>query len=268
MEAGAASLELASLLAEQEAQGAHHHVLTLRVDADADQTWAAEAVSWLAEHGRQPVLRARVTLQRGLIEAAARAGAVVEFELAHPRLELQRALLGNDAAATSTLLLQAQHLRALDVDVVARLGPLLPGIHEVGPHGRRGGFGSLLSHVRAADVHVVELALGDLNGSRLRVLSSLCEGAAVLELARSFGLTSGALLGLSSDEANAVPERLHGEPLRLDPHFGHVFRGQLRAEARRASLDIETTAEVARRAAKSRRRRYVGVVQGDLFFGT
>jgi len=263
-----ASLDLAAVFAEHEAGDAHHHVVTLKVDAEVDQSWVESAVGWIAEHGRQPVVRTRVKLNRCLVEQAARCGAVVELELGHPRVELQRALLGPRAAPSATLLLQAQHLRTLGITVVARLGPLLPGLHDASTElrgtRRAGGFASLLSHVRAADLDAVELSLGHLTAERLTEISDHLEPSALLELGRGFGLTSGALLRFAQRADD-------GEPLKdrkLDPHLAQVLRLQLRRAAERAGLRVDTTATVARRAARLEHRVYQPVVQGDLFFGT
>lgn len=267
-EASMASLDLASLFAEREAQDAPAHVVTIAVDADTDQQWVAAALDWLDDHGRQPVVRTRVQLIRSLVERVAIVGAVVELELAHPRADLQRALLGARAAPTATLLLQAQHLRSLGVSVVARLGPLLPGLHDasadVRGSRRAGGFASLLSHVRAADLEAVELVLGKLDGDRLTAISDHLEPIALIELGRGFGLSSGALLSFAQRAQEGEPLK----PRALDPHLAQVLRLQLRRAAESSGLSVETTATIARRAARAERRQYQPVIQGDLFFGT
>jgi hypothetical protein len=66
-------------------------------------------------------------MPKALVLATRDHGATVVLEMAHHKLEIQRALLGEDADAAPALLLQAQHLRRLGVGVAVQLGPLVAG---------------------------------------------------------------------------------------------------------------------------------------------
>ena len=79
------------------------------------------------------------------------------LEMAHHKLDIQRALLGPEADAAPALLLQAQHLRRLGVGVAVQLGPLVAGLHD-----RPGQIDPLLRHIAAADIHDVHLSVGRL----------------------------------------------------------------------------------------------------------
>ena len=59
-------------------------------------------------------------MPKALVLACRDHGATVLLEMAHHKLEIQRALLGQDADAAPALLLQAQHLRRLGVGVGLR----------------------------------------------------------------------------------------------------------------------------------------------------
>lgn len=181
----APELGLATLLGELEAEGARPTAVTLRVARAEDSGWATAALRWLHAHGRRALVRTSRALPRPLIEGAEASGATVLLELAHHRPEMQRALLGPEATAASALLLQAQHLVQRGIGVVAGLGPLMPGIHDV-----PGQLAPLLHHLRAADLHHVHLSVGQLTGARLRAVAAIDEGLA-LGLRRAFGVDAG-----------------------------------------------------------------------------
>jgi hypothetical protein len=161
-------LALASLVAEKEAGGDRVAGVTLLVSAPSDVVWAAEAIGWLGAHGRRALVRSDTVLSRHLLDAVRRESAAVMLGLAHHELRLQRALLGEQAASSAALLLQAQHLCALGIPVWAHLGPLVPGLHDRDPH-----LLPLLRHVAAAGIHDAHLSLGRLSWLRLRALLSV-----------------------------------------------------------------------------------------------
>jgi hypothetical protein len=181
------ALVLASILAEDDAVGAdpadRAPTIVLRLRNRDDATWATPAVHWLAERGRRVLLRTCVRMSKALVEAAQRWDATVMLDVAHGRPQLQRALLGPAAEPASALLLQAQHLRSRNIEVVAGMGPLLPTLHD-----RTGAAASLMHHVVAADIRDAHLGVGRLGPGRLDALSQSLPWADVLALARAFDL--------------------------------------------------------------------------------
>ena len=100
----------------------------------ASDRFAAEcldepALRWLAAHGRRAIIRTARVMPKALVLATRDHGATVVLEMAHHKLEIQRALLGQDADAAPAL-------------VVVLLGALLDeGRGRIGAH-RRGSSSS------------------------------------------------------------------------------------------------------------------------------
>lgn len=176
-------LALAGLLAEFEAEGERVMVVTLRLSRRDDATWAEPALRWLAAHGRRVILRGAQVLPRALVQLARSCGAAVALEMAHQKLEIQRALLGPEADAASALLLQAQYLRRIGVPVSIHLGPLLAGLHD-----RPGNFEPLLRHIAAADVHDLHLSVGRLTPARLHALAAALDAETMAAVSRRYGV--------------------------------------------------------------------------------
>lgn len=176
-------LALAGVLGEFEARGEQVTVVTLRLVRREDATWAEAALRWLVAHGRRVILRTPATLARSLVLRAKDCGAAVVFEIAHQKLEVQRALLGADADAAPALLLQAQYLRRLGVAVSIHLGPLLGGLHD-----RPGQFEPLLRHIAAAGLRDLHLSVGRLTPARLHALAGVVDGETQAELVRRYGV--------------------------------------------------------------------------------
>jgi len=176
-----AELALATAVGEREAVGIQVKVVVLRLCGSDDASWAIPALRWLHAHGRRAVVRTAISMPRGLVAAVDDTDATVLLELAHRRPELQRALLGPDAAAPAALLLQAQHCRGLGVPVAAHLGPLLPGLHD-----EAGALDSLVQHVAAAGILDVHPSVGQLGIGRLRALEETLDRSTVASIARAF----------------------------------------------------------------------------------
>lgn len=174
---------VASALAEEESAGTDARTVVLRLSGAADTSWSGPAVRWLTAHGRRIVLRTAVVLDRETITACQEAGATVLLELCHPLPQLQRALVSPGADSTSSLLLQAQHLRAREIPVGVHLGPLMPVLHD-GPKA----LDPLLAHVASARVSSVHLAPGVLSAGRLEALDALDRPEQAEALRRAFGL--------------------------------------------------------------------------------
>lgn len=206
---GALESKLSAILAERESRGSRVPVVTLLVRDRADAPWVERAVRWLGLRGRRVVVRTRVVLDREVVDALVvardQAGAVVELELAHHKPAIQRALLGDRADPAAALLLQAQHLETLEIPVVARLAPLLPGIHD-----QPNGFATLVRNVVAADVCRVVVEAGKLHSEQLRRLVGVTGELTVagcLELARAFSVDAMVLLSgadLPAEQRDAV----------------------------------------------------------------
>lgn len=219
-------LALASQLAERESEGrlATEVVVALRCPEDA--AWAARVVPWLAAHGRRIWVRTAVRLPGDLVTVLDEADARVELELAHPNPAVQRALLGDEVDAVASLLLQAQHLRALGIPVRARLGPLLPGLHEPGVGSRARDLDALLDHVHAASIRDVTPVVGALDGHRLGRLASAVAPGVLVAIGSSFGLTAAELL-----QPSAIGRGRH-----LARPLGELFRQRIRRALDEAGL--------------------------------
>jgi hypothetical protein len=189
---------LAELLAERESRGSRVPVVSLLMRARDDADWIQHAIGWLSVRGRRVIVRTRVQLPKEIVAALVRAretgpGVVVELELAHHKPVIQRALLGDHVDTAAALLLQAQHLATLEIPVVARLAPLMPGIHD-----QPNGFMPLVRNVEAADVRRVVLSAGNLHPQQLQNLAG-CQRelsvAGLLELARAYAVDPMVVLG-------------------------------------------------------------------------
>ncbi len=190
---------VSELLAEREMRGSRVPVVTLLMRAREDAEWIERAVAWLSLRGRRVIVRTRVVMPRALVSALGEAhrqrpgAVVVELELAHHKPAIQRALLGEQADTVAALLLQAQHLETLEIPVVGRLAPLMPGIHD-----QANGFTPLLRNVVGADLRRVVLEVGHLHPAQLRKLVAAqreLSVASLLELARAYAVDAMVVLG-------------------------------------------------------------------------
>ena len=227
---------LAEILAEREVRGARVPVVSLLMRGHEDADWIREAVAWLAARGRRVVVRTRVVMPRDLVSVLAQArssgaGAIVELELAHHKAAIQRALLGEHADTVAALLLQAQHLETLEIPVVARLAPLLPGIHD-----QAGGFAPLLRAVEAAALRRVVLDVGRLHPQQIGNLVAVARElsvAGLLELARAFAVDPMVLLAGAE-----LPPAQAQQVFKLKPRRAQVLAHGLETMAREAGLEI------------------------------
>jgi hypothetical protein len=178
-------LGLAGLIAEHEASGEPVTTVTLRLVRSEDAFWAQAALRWLSAHGRRVVLRTAKVLPKPLVMAARDCGATVVLEMAHSRLEVQRALLSPEADAAPALLLQAQHLRRLGIGVAVQLGPLVAGLHD-----RPGQIDGLVRHIAAADIHDVHLGVARLTPDRQQALLAVLDAEGAFEVQRRYGVTT------------------------------------------------------------------------------
>lgn len=178
-------LALAALIAEHEAGGEAVTTVTLRLARSEDAFWAQAALRWLTAHGRRAILRTARVMPKALVLAARDCGATVLLEMAHHKLEVQRALLGAEADAAPALLLQAQHLRRLGVGVAVHLGPLVAGLHD-----RPGQIDPLVRHIAAADIHDVHLSVGRLAPARAQELIAALGVEGGFEVSRRYAATS------------------------------------------------------------------------------
>lgn len=195
-------LGLAGLIAEHEAGGEQVTVVSLRVVRAEDAFWAQTALRWLSGHGRRVILRTAKVLPKPLVLAARDCGATVVLEMAHGKLEVQRALLGPEADAAPALLLQAQHLRRLGIGVAVQLGPLVAGLHD-----RPGQIDGLVRHIVAADIHDVSLGIARLTPERLTALLVALDFESAHEVQRRYGVTtSTGSWRLSAQAANTLRE--------------------------------------------------------------
>ena len=176
------SLTLASLLCERDAQCEPAASVVLRIANRDDAAWATEAIPWLLARGRRVIVRTAVVMPRPLVDAAREHDVTVLLELADPRPKLQRALLGAAVDPAAALLLHAQHLRSLGVEVAAQVGPLMPIIHAPG---------SLLAHVVAADLGDAHLSVARLSPMRFAALAEAVPWAQASAVARAFEVGTG-----------------------------------------------------------------------------
>ncbi len=182
-------LALASRLGEREAAGEQADTVVLRLHSRDDAGWVGVAMPWLVERGRRVVLRTPAVLPRSLAAAARDRGGTVFLEIASSDADVQRALHGRGADPVPSLLLHAQHLRALGVEPSAFIGPLLPMLHD-----RPTNIEPLLRHVAAADLRDARLSVGSLSPTRVRALQEVLPWAQVAAIARAYGATMETLL--------------------------------------------------------------------------
>ena len=220
----AVGLALASLLGEREARGDRARTVVLRLAHRDDAIWAAPALAWLAEHGRRPLLRTAVVLPRPLVTEAATHGATVLLELADARAPVDRALLGPGADPAAALLLHAQHLRALDIEVAAHLGPLMPTMHD-----RPEVIAPLVGHIVAADIRDAHLVVGRLTGARLDALAAALGWPAAAGIARAFDVVA--------EPDGSLPIPALGARLPHRPHVLLYHEVRRLAESRSLRVD-------------------------------
>ncbi len=216
-------LALAGRLAELDAAGDPVRTVSLRVASRDAGAWAERVVPWLAAHGRRVILRSAVVLSRVLVAQARRAGATVVLELAHPQNRVARALLGGESEPAAALLLFAQHLRAVDVEVAVNVAPLLPVVHD------ERAVEALVRHIIAADLVDGHIAVGRLTAQRWERLAEVLAWERATALARAYGL----------DPASGDLERLGSEGLRLPPAAELTLRRTVERIAERAGLRVD-----------------------------
>ncbi|MCA9706755.1 MAG: hypothetical protein KDK70_12965 [Myxococcales bacterium] len=218
-------LALGATLGEREARGEPARIVVLRLTERDDATWARPAVEWLAERGRRVLVRSCVALGRELVQSIRRWGVTVVLELAHPRPSHQRALVGPTAEPVAGLLLHAQHLRSLDIEVAAHLGPLLPVVHDQGDE-----IVALARHIAAADIRDVHLAVGRLTPARGRALAQVLPRGQAGAMLRAFGF----------DPRHEDPwGRLPAQGARLSPLAAATLRHGVRRFVEEAGLRID-----------------------------
>jgi hypothetical protein len=217
-------LALASTLAEHEDAGDPVRTVVLRLACRDDATWAAGAATWLVEHGRRALVRTPVVLPRELVSLCRRWGLTVLLELAHPRGALQRALTGPSSDAAAALLLHAQHLRQMGIEVAAHLGPLLPTLHD-----RPDVIDPLVRHVAAADLIDAHLSAGRLTGARFEALGEHLSWADRIALARAFEL----------DPREDLAAQLPAAGVRPSRRTRQALAGTVRRAAESAGLRID-----------------------------
>lgn len=182
VEEGSAARGLAALLAGREADGHRDIAVVLELHGAGDLHWVAEAISWLASHGRRSIVRTDRALPRDAVEAARDADATVQLRVASFDPQIQAALLGPGADTAARLLLRAQHLRARSVRVGVLLAPLMPVVH------RDEVLESLMRHICAADVGDVAFAVGGWSVARHQALAPLLPTGGATALARTYGV--------------------------------------------------------------------------------
>lgn len=227
-------LVLAGVLAEREMRGSRVPVVSLLMRGREDAEWIERAIAWLSLRGRRVIVRTRVVMPRSLVAALTEVqrgeqAPVVELELAHHKPIIQRALLGEQADPVAALLLQAQHLETLGIPVVARLAPLLPGVHD-----QANQFTPLLNNLIGADVRRVVLEVGHLHSAALRNLIAAqreLSVAGLLELARAYAVDPMVVLG----GAELQDDRL---VYKLKPRRAQVFAHGLEQIAREQRLQL------------------------------
>lgn len=227
-------LVLAGVLAEREMRGSRVPVVSLLMRGREDAEWIERAIAWLSLRGRRVIVRTRVVMPRSLVAALTEVqrgeqAPVVELELAHHKPIIQRALLGEQADPVAALLLQAQHLETLGIPVVARLAPLLPGVHD-----QANQFTPLLNNLIGADVRHVVLEVGHLHSAALRNLVAAqreLSVAGLLELARAYAVDPMVVLGGAELQDDQLVHK-------LKPRRAQVFAHGLEQIAREQGLQL------------------------------
>jgi len=218
-------LALGATLGEREARGEPARTVVLRLTNRDDVTWARPAVEWLAERGRRVLVRSGVVLGRELVQSVRRWGVTAVLELAHPRPAHQRALVGPTAEPAATLLLHAQHLRSLDIEVAVHMGPLLPVVHD-----QQVEIVGLARHIAAADIRDVHLAVGRLTPARGRALAEVLAHGQAGAMLRAFGCDPRA-----DDPWSELPR----EGVRLAPLAAATLHHGVRRHVEQAGLRVD-----------------------------
>jgi|GEM_PF-2004287 len=177
---GSAAGALAALLSEREAEGHRDLSVVLELHGAGDLHWVAEAISWLARHGRRAVVRTDRVLPRAVVEAARVSGASVVLRIAGFDPAVQAGLLGPAADAPARLLLGAQHLRAQSVPVGVLVAPIMPVLH------RDTELESLCRHIAAADLTDVSFAVGGWSQARHRAIEASLPFGGATAMARAY----------------------------------------------------------------------------------
>lgn len=218
-------LALGATLGEREARGEPARTVVLRLTARDDATWARPAVEWLAERGRRVLVRSSVVLGRELVQSVRRWGVTAVLELAHPRPAHQQALVGPTAEPAAALLLHAQHLRTLDIEVAVHMGPLLPVVHD-----QQVEIVGLARHIAAADIRDVHLAVGRLTPARGRALAPVLAHGQAGAMALAFGLDP-----RDDDPWSTLPK----QGVRLAPLAAATLRHGVRRHVEEAGLRVD-----------------------------
>jgi hypothetical protein len=267
---------LAELLAEREMRGSRVPVVSLLMRSREDADWIERAITWLSLRGRRVIVRTRVVMPRGLVSAIAEAhrrregSAVVELEVAHHKPAIQRALLGEQADSVASLLLQAQHLETLEIPIVARIAPLMPGIHD-----QANGFTPLLRNLIGADLRRAVLEVGHLHPAQLRKLVAAqreLSVASLIELARAYAVDPMLVLGGAIEDTHAQAD---APVYKLKPRRAQVFAHGLEQVAREhdngaftlPSCGCRSHCELSKRATNGYAAGYESVMGRDLFAG-
>ena len=221
--AGAVDLALASIGGEAEAEAGAGPIssVTLRVTDRQGGAWIADAVRWVAGHGRRTILRTTVPLPREAISELRRHGVTVMLEIAHLDAAMGAALLGPGSASAASLLQHAQHLRANDLEVGVWLGPLMPAISD------ERAITALVRHIVAADLRDAHPVLGRLTPTRLRGLIDAAPWPVVATAARAYGIDP------------EQPEALPAGGVHLSPMADAALRHALRRAADAAGLRLD-----------------------------
>ncbi|KIG14951.1 hypothetical protein DB30_06140 [Enhygromyxa salina] len=261
---------LSELLAERESRGSRVPVVSLLMRSREDASWIAHAIGWLAVRGRRVVVRTRVVMPKRVVAALTEAqdlgaGVVVELEVAHHKPEVQRALLGEQADPAVALLLQAQHIETLELPIVARIGPVMPGIHD-----QPNGFMPLVRNVEAADVRNVVVVVGQLHTQQLRNLVS-CQReltiAGLLELGRAYAVDAMILLGSVPVPAEASVYKLRSRRAQVFAHALERIVAELGLELPSCGCRSHCELVVSRPTANGYAAGYESVMGRDLFAG-
>lgn len=249
---GSLRLRLAAALGERESGGERVATVALRLGRRDDAESAAEALQWLADHGRRGILRTRVPLGEAVVDVARKLGTTVMLELAHPDAGRQIALTGPGAATVSSLLLHAQYLREVGLEVGGQLGPLMPVVHD-DDHDVK----MLVRHAAAADLRDVHIGVGRLCRPRYDALAEVLPSAQRRALLVAYGVDP-----LRFDEEPEVLTRVR----RLPPVPHASLYHRVRRLAEDAGLRVDRCGCPAQcHLDPETARAYVPVASGDLF---
>ena len=138
-------------------------------------------------------------------------------EIADPQgTTVQRALVHPEAASVRELLCHAQYLKAVGLQVSARIVPIVAGLHD-----SSGGFMPLVRAIAAADICDVSLRVGALSQGAMDALARSMDAALALCVARAYQTqdaeaensrkdSRGALWQLRAKTSRALEEGLLG----------------------------------------------------------